>query len=319
MRRDGEERFCHLTHAWLVKIFEVLACQHQRGFFLAHTFEGISDVLDGDRVGQPDMIAADLLIQIGFGLGTAAGHGVFARGRFRRRGLRAGCGLFSRFGLGLSRGQNAGRFGCGLRRAGRHGALLGHRNCAGRGWLFRPCGGRRRRFRARGGSQGLCGAAGRGLRLVLVILPISKPGRGRAGSGAVDSFLPQGVLLFLARQLPHLHLLAQGGAFLGRKAGTAGGDDAVLTLRLGGQRNRPLLRRGGLGRPGCGRCRGRVLHGRDGLLDLRAGSASLRHAAGRFQHFFGNMRNDQRFGPFLAFAAVIPVLWIWQDAVPPSS
>lgn len=29
VRRDGEERFCHLAHAWLVKIFKVLACQHQ--------------------------------------------------------------------------------------------------------------------------------------------------------------------------------------------------------------------------------------------------------------------------------------------------
>ena len=33
----------------------------------------------------------------------------------------------------------------------------------------------------------------------------------------------------------------------------------------------------------------------------------------------GNMGNDQRFGAILALAAVIPVLWIWQDAVPPSS
>ena len=55
MRRDGEERFCHLAHAWLVKIFEVLACQHQRGFFLTHTLERISDVLDGDGIGQPDI------------------------------------------------------------------------------------------------------------------------------------------------------------------------------------------------------------------------------------------------------------------------
>ena len=36
---DRKERFCHLAHAWLVKIFEVLACQHQRGFFLTHTLD----------------------------------------------------------------------------------------------------------------------------------------------------------------------------------------------------------------------------------------------------------------------------------------
>ena len=50
VRRNGEERFCHLAHAWLVKIFEVLACQHQRGFFLTHTLERISDVLDGNGI-----------------------------------------------------------------------------------------------------------------------------------------------------------------------------------------------------------------------------------------------------------------------------
>ena len=49
--------------------------------------------------------------------------------------------------------------------------------------------------------------------------------------------------------LPHLHLLAQGGAFFGRETGAAGGDDAVFTLRRGGHR---LRGRGGmLGRAGC--------------------------------------------------------------------
>ena len=55
MRRDGEERFCHLAHAWLVKIFEVLACQHERGFLFAHALERVADVLDSDGIGQPDI------------------------------------------------------------------------------------------------------------------------------------------------------------------------------------------------------------------------------------------------------------------------
>ena len=55
MRRDGEERFCHFADSGLVKVFKVLACQHQCGLFLTHALERISDVLDGDRVGQPDI------------------------------------------------------------------------------------------------------------------------------------------------------------------------------------------------------------------------------------------------------------------------
>ena len=98
----------------------------------------------------------------------------------------------------------------------------------------------------------LGGAAGCFLRVVLRRLAAAKPGRavGRAPGG----FLPQG-LLFGFRLgrfclcLPHLHLLAQGGAFFGRETGAAGGDDAVFTLRRGGHR---LRGRGGmLGRAGC--------------------------------------------------------------------
>ena len=55
MRRNGEQRLCHFPHTRLVEIFKVLACQHQRGLFFSHTFQRISDILDGNRVGQPDI------------------------------------------------------------------------------------------------------------------------------------------------------------------------------------------------------------------------------------------------------------------------
>ena len=55
MRRNGEQRLCHFPHTRLVEIFKVLACQHQRGLFFTHALERISDVLDGDGIGQPDI------------------------------------------------------------------------------------------------------------------------------------------------------------------------------------------------------------------------------------------------------------------------
>ena len=39
----------------LIEIFKILTCQHERRFLFAHTFERISDVLDGDGVGKPDI------------------------------------------------------------------------------------------------------------------------------------------------------------------------------------------------------------------------------------------------------------------------
>ena len=208
------------------------------------------------------MVAADLFVQVVFGLGAAAGHGVFARlrgrgsrarGRFPCRALSAGGrlrGRFCRSGLRPGRRHYAGGFGGRFRRA-RYSTLFWDGNGAGTGRLVHFWSGRGLRG-ARGSGQGLGGAAGCFLRVVLRRLAAAKPGRavGRVPGG----FLPQGLLFRFGLGrfclcLPHLHLLAQGSAFFGRKTGAAGGDDAVFTLRRGGHR---LRGRGGmLGRAGC--------------------------------------------------------------------
>ena len=61
------------------------------------------------------------------------------------------------------------------------------------------------------------------------------------------------------------------------------------------------------------------LHGGDGLLDLGTAGTALGHAAGRLDHFLGDVRDDQRLVALLTPAAIIRVLLHWQGAVPPLS
>ena len=115
------------------------------------------------------------------------------------------------------------------------------------------------------------------------------PGR---ALGAVGCLLPA-LRLPLGLLLPHL--LQHRLALLVGMALAAGGNDAAR-VRFG-------LRLGLLGLRGDG-----PLHLGNGLLDLGTGCPLRRHRPGLFQHFLGNMGDDQRFGMFFPLAAVIPVL-----------
>ena len=55
MGRNGKERLCHLPHALLVEIFQVLRSHYQRRVPLAHTLQAVADVLNGHRVRQPQV------------------------------------------------------------------------------------------------------------------------------------------------------------------------------------------------------------------------------------------------------------------------
>ena len=55
MGRDGKERLCHLSHALLVKVLQVLGGHYQRRAPLAHTLQTVADVLNGHRVRQPQV------------------------------------------------------------------------------------------------------------------------------------------------------------------------------------------------------------------------------------------------------------------------
>ena len=55
MGRDSKKRFCHLPHALLVEIFQVLRSHYQRRVPLAHTLQAVADVLNGHRVRQPQV------------------------------------------------------------------------------------------------------------------------------------------------------------------------------------------------------------------------------------------------------------------------
>ena len=55
MRRDAEQRLCHLANTLLVKILQILTCQQHGGFLFAHTLEAVSDVLNGRGIRQPDI------------------------------------------------------------------------------------------------------------------------------------------------------------------------------------------------------------------------------------------------------------------------
>ena len=83
-----------------------------------------------------------------------------------------------------------------------------------------------------------------------------------------------------------------------------------------GKAHKALAGRRGLRHLGLERC---LLHGKNCLLDLGAAGTLVCHLLRLLHHFFGNMRDDQGFGTFLTFAAVIPCRMIGQGAVPPFS
>ena len=55
MRRDAEQGLGHLADALLIEVLQVLTGQQHRRFLLPYTLQAVSDVLDGGRVGQPDI------------------------------------------------------------------------------------------------------------------------------------------------------------------------------------------------------------------------------------------------------------------------
>ena len=55
VRRDAEQRLCHLADTLLVKVLQILTCQQHGGFLFANTLEAVSDVLNGRGIGQPDI------------------------------------------------------------------------------------------------------------------------------------------------------------------------------------------------------------------------------------------------------------------------
>ena len=83
-----------------------------------------------------------------------------------------------------------------------------------------------------------------------------------------------------------------------------------------GKAHKALAGRRGLRHLGLERC---LMHGKDRLLDLGAAGTLVCHLLRLLHHFLGDMRDDQSFGTFLAFAAVIPCRMIGQGAVPPFS
>ena len=83
-----------------------------------------------------------------------------------------------------------------------------------------------------------------------------------------------------------------------------------------GKAHKALAGRRGLRHLGLERC---LMHGKDCLLDLGAAGTLVCHLLRLLHHFLGDMRDDQSFGTFLTFAAVIPCRMIGQGAVPPFS
>ena len=55
MRRDGEQRLCHLTHVRLVEVVEVLRGEDHRRFLFAHTLEAVADVFYRCGITEPDI------------------------------------------------------------------------------------------------------------------------------------------------------------------------------------------------------------------------------------------------------------------------
>ena len=55
MGRDGEQRLRHLSHTLLVEVLKVLGGQHHCRLLLTDSLEGVSDVLNGSRIVQPDI------------------------------------------------------------------------------------------------------------------------------------------------------------------------------------------------------------------------------------------------------------------------
>ena len=59
MRGDAEQRFCELSDRGDQKILDVLACQNDRGVFLADTLHCVSDIFDGRHVGKEQIQLID--------------------------------------------------------------------------------------------------------------------------------------------------------------------------------------------------------------------------------------------------------------------
>ena len=55
VRRDSEQRLCHLPHALLVEVLQVLRGHHQGGIPFPHTLQAVADVLNSHRIGQPQV------------------------------------------------------------------------------------------------------------------------------------------------------------------------------------------------------------------------------------------------------------------------
>ena len=272
------------------------------------------------------MVGADALVQSGFSLGVGAGH------PDRAAALRGGLGR-RHSGLGLRLRHNLGGLSafldellCGLH--GLHGLWRGGRLLGG-GTQFRL---RDLHGAGRVGS-GFAGADGAGLgrvglrlvykgfrrarRWVCAVLPVAV--------GAEMAFLlPCELLpLGLALGLAALDFLQHGATLGGCVARAARRDDDCVAVggRVAGGRSGGLRLHDGLFLGGRFSLSGRLagLHGGDGLLDLGTAGTALGHAAGRLDHFFGDVRDDQRLVALLTPAAIIRVLLHWQGAVPPLS
>ena len=55
VRRDAEQRLGHLTDALLIEVLQILTGQKHGRLFLSDTLQAVSDILDGGRIGQPDI------------------------------------------------------------------------------------------------------------------------------------------------------------------------------------------------------------------------------------------------------------------------
>lgn len=53
--RDAEQGLCHFTDALLIEVLQILTGQKHCGFLLTDTLQAVSDILDGGRVGEPDI------------------------------------------------------------------------------------------------------------------------------------------------------------------------------------------------------------------------------------------------------------------------
>ena len=280
---------CHSQHAGKGDKDQRGDTEHQRPLAVQCGTDdrGQAQPAHDNRVGEQDVVGADALVQRGLGLLVAVGRsGPFVLWRRGGSGLRGSLDRLRCCDLRLR--------GC-LRRGGRglHGGHLQGAGILGSGLLCRCCGGRHCR-----------GKAG------LAVFPVAV--------GAEMLLLGAG--LGLAGSLPlgltALDLLQHGAALGLGVARAAGGDDDGIIVGSGVARGRCRLllrlydRLFGHRGPG--------LHGGDGLLDLSAGGPLLCHAAGSLHHLFSDMRDDQRFGAFLA-PALTRFLLHWQDAAPPLS